>query len=113
MADPKEPDDFADVQSKIKAMRTMREKIDIAIDKILNKGEMTIDDVSKYLDNPKNFTESQFKLIRMYRDHLKARFIGELDPKLSAQQEKTKLKKAKKKRSRKSLGHRRKWIQMD
>lgn len=113
MAETKDPEDLEEMLKKLKVMRKLREKIDLALEKLYKKGGFTSDDVTAYLDDPKNFTPGQFDLIRMYRKHIKEMLATKIDPETVKTTEAKEAKKAKKKRTRKSLGQRRKWIQMD
>ncbi|NGX58339.1 MAG: hypothetical protein K940chlam3_01246 [Chlamydiae bacterium] len=106
-------EDFESLQKKLKVIFGLREKVAIALDKIYTKGSLTAKEVTEYLDNPSNFSAYQFDNIQKRRTDIQAFIWEALGEKTKKQIERKKLKKKAKKRSRKSLGHRRKWLEMD
>jgi len=105
--------DYEDLQKKLKVIKGLREKVGAALDKVYEKGKITPKEVTDFLNNPANFTAQQYTTIEKSREEIMAFIWDALGTKQKKKYETKKLRKKGKKRSRKSLGHRRKWLQMD
>lgn len=109
----KEQDEYEELQRRLKVVFGLREKISNALDKLYTKANISPQDITNYLDNPKNFSPRQYDSIQKRRAQIQSfiwEALGEKEKKL---EEGKKMTKKSKKRSRKSLGHRRKWLKMD
>jgi len=100
-------------KKKLKIVRDLQKKIDDALEHLYTKGGITPQQVSDYLNNPKNFKASEFELIQKYRKSVQAFVTDAIGEEGKKQIEQKKATQATKKRARKAVGGRRKWIQMD
>jgi len=105
--------EYEELQKRLKVITGLREKISAALDKVYNKGGISPQEVSDFLNNPEHFTPQQVQIIDKSREEVMAFIWDVLGKEKKIQHEKKKMKKKAKKRRRKSLGHRRKWLKMD
>jgi hypothetical protein len=109
----KDSKDDKNLEKRLKAVLGLRDKIDEALNKVYRKGDLTQKQVSDYLDNPDNFKKGQWDYIQKRRKKVFSFIWDALGSETKKKYDKKELAKKAKKRKRKSIGHRRKWIQMD
>ncbi len=111
--DQKQSKEDVNLRKRLEVIFGLRDKIDQALHKVYKKGDFTQKQISDYLDNPGNFQTTEWAFIQQQRDKVFNFIWDTLGPEEKKKHEKTQLQKKSKKRKRKSIGHRRKWIQMD
>jgi len=90
----------------------LRAEIEDKLNDVFSEMHMSKKEFTNYLHNPGNFTAAEWDYVESYRDQMMESIWRELGEEEKKKYEKKKVRQKGKKRSRKMIGARKKWIQM-
>lgn len=100
------------INEEFEKINKMRDELMVKLDEVYKKGGITYDEIERFLNNPQNFTEKQWKLLQEQREMYQEKLNALVGKKNSEKRDKSLKKKTSEERSRKTLGSRKKWIPM-
>ena len=105
---------FKDPQIKewIERIETLHQEIESKTNQLIEKGGQSPLSIKRYLDDPKNFTQKDWQLIQVQRDTMDKDFGRSIDPLFPKQRKEKENKTLSKERKGKSLGSRKRWLDM-
>ena len=105
---------FKDPELKewVEKMDKMRKELNEKTNKLLEKGGHTPLSIKRYLDDPKNFSPQDWQLIQKQRDTLEADLGLAIDPAFKKMKKTKETKVLSKERKGKTLGSRKRWLDM-
>lgn len=104
------PTDIKEIFSKIKEMKS---EIDDKIQFILGQKGHTAESIKRYLNNPQNFTPTEWMMMQTHRGDLEQKLGSLITPQLKTLQTKQQAAEQGKNRKGKTLGSRKKWLPMN
>lgn len=102
----------ADIETMFNKMRKMDEDLQNRMERICELTGMSRHEVKSFIENPNNFTSSQWQKVQQEKDELERKIYASIGMKAKQQIAKKKKKKITKSRKGKTLGSRKGWIQM-
>ena len=101
-----------EVDDMLKRLRYMDENLKKKMERVCELSGMTKREIERYIENPHNFTESQWKKIQQEKDKLEEQLFAAIGIKAKKRILKKKKKKLARGRRGKTLGGRKGWMQM-
>jgi len=101
-----------EVDDMLKRLRDMDEDLQKKMERVCEVSGMTKREIERYIENPHNFTDSQWNKIQQEKEELEEKIFAAIGIKAKKRILKKKKKKIAKGRRGKTLGGRKGWLQM-
>jgi hypothetical protein len=101
-----------EVEDMIKKLRNMDQDLQNKMQRICELSGMTKKEVEKFIENPHNFTDAQWRKVQLEKDQLEEKIYTAIGVKAKKRILKKKKMKLAKGRKGKTLGGRKGWLQM-
>ena len=110
---PSDPKEEAELRNRFKQVMDLRDKLEKQLEQVYSKGGLTKDSVTRYLDNPSNYSGSEYEETRKRRKIMQQELWSQVGEDVKEQVEAKEEAKKSKKNKRKGLSARRRnWINM-
>lgn len=101
-----------EIKEWVERIETLHQEIENKTNELIEKGGHTPLSIRKYLDDPKNFSPKDWQMIQAQRERMDKDFGIRIDPLFKKQRKEKETKVLSKERKGKSLGSRKRWIDM-
>lgn len=102
----------AEIEAMFTKVKLLREDVVKKLDALERGMGMSVKDVKEYLDNPRNFKKGVWEVIQRQRKMIEGRIFDLMSKDMKGKVQKQEAAKTGKERKKKSLGARKKWIQV-
>lgn len=102
----------AEIEAMFTKAKLLRDDLVKKLDAIERGMGMSVKDVKAYLDNPRNFKKGVWEIVQRQRKMVEGKFFDLMGKEMQEKVKKQEVAKTGKERKKKTLGSRKKWIQV-